>query len=189
MILANTKKRCTYCKEYFLAEKMVSVPAGYFCTIEHAKEYGLKRSQALKVKRERAEHKKARENIKRRSDWIKEAQSAFNAYIRIRDKYKPCISCGRHHQGQYHAGHFYTTKARPDIRFNVFNVHKQCSVCNNYLSGNLLPYRENLILKIGLDRVEDLRMERIYLADIEHLKRVKDIFSRKTKLYKKRFRL
>lgn len=36
------------------------------------------------------------------------------------------------------------------------NVHKQCSVCNNYKSGNLTEYRLNLIRKIGEEEVERL---------------------------------
>jgi hypothetical protein len=42
------------------------------------------------------------------------------------------------------------------LRFDEQNTHKQCSVCNNYKSGNLAEYRPNLINKIGLDSVERL---------------------------------
>ena len=40
------------------------------------------------------------------------------------------------------------------MRFEPLNVHKQCSSCNNHLSGNLIEYRRELIGKIGIDRVE-----------------------------------
>lgn len=80
---------------------------------------------------------------------LNKAQTVFNAWIRERDRLEPCISCQRHHTGQYHAGHLYTTKARPQSRFDPDNCHKQCSVCNNYLSGNIILYKENLIKKIG----------------------------------------
>ena len=97
-----------------------------------------------------------KERLKSRRDWMREAQTAFNAFIRKRDEGQPCISCGRHHTGQYHAGHYLSTGARPELRFNEDNCHKQCSVCNNYLSGNIALYRINLIAKIGLKRVEQL---------------------------------
>jgi hypothetical protein len=42
------------------------------------------------------------------------------------------------------------------LRFDENNTHKQCSVCNNYKSGNLAEYRPNLIVKIGLEEVERL---------------------------------
>jgi hypothetical protein len=92
--------------------------------------------------------------IKPKSEYVKEAQTAFNSYIRERDKDLPCISCQRNHSGQYHAGHYRTTKAAPELRFNESNVHKQCSVCNNHLSGNILEYRINLINHLGIEVVE-----------------------------------
>ena len=32
---------------------------------------------------------------KTRSQWLSEAQSAFNRYVRWRDRHEPCISCGK----------------------------------------------------------------------------------------------
>tara|TARA_R110002126_G_scaffold64861_4_gene165898 strand:+ start:103 stop:357 length:255 start_codon:yes stop_codon:yes gene_type:complete len=40
------------------------------------------------------------------------------------------------------------------LRYDEDNCHKQCSVCNNYKSGNLSEYRSNLLKKIGLQKVE-----------------------------------
>ena len=57
----------------------------------------LARDNAQKAQ-ERAEKKKQRERkakLKSRSEWLKEAQSVFNKFIRLRDKDQPCISCGR----------------------------------------------------------------------------------------------
>ena len=78
----------------------------------------------------------------------------MNKFIRARDADKPCISCGRFHGGQWHAGHYLTTGARPELRFNELNIHKQCQPCNTHLHGNLVLYRVNLIDRIGLDMVE-----------------------------------
>ncbi len=105
-------------------------------------------------KRERQELKEAKERVKTRGEWLKEAQAAFNKYIRLRDSAEPCISCGRFHEGQYHAGHYLTVSAHPELRFEELNNNKQCAPCNNHLSGNLVNYRINLIKKIGLDKVE-----------------------------------
>ncbi|HDL5482293.1 TPA: recombination protein NinG, partial [Mannheimia haemolytica] len=96
------------------------------------------------------------EKLKSRSAWLKDLQNIFNKFIRLRDKDLPCISCGRHHQGQWHAGHYKTVGGNPELRFNEDNVHRQCSVCNNHLHGNIVNYRVNLIEKIGLERVEFL---------------------------------
>jgi len=94
--------------------------------------------------------------LKTRSQWLKEAQTQFNRYIRLRDAKDPCISCQRHHEGQYHAGHYMTAGGFPELRFNEDNCSKQCSPCNNHLSGNIAAYRINLVKKIGLERVESL---------------------------------
>jgi hypothetical protein len=82
------------------------------------------------------------------------AQNVFNAFIRRRDEGEPCISCGKYRKLQ--AGHFYSAGKHNHMRFLEDNVWGQCLPCNYYLSGNLLKYRENLIRKIGLKRVEAL---------------------------------
>ena len=86
------------------------------------------------------------------------AQKAFNEFIRLRDAKDGCISCDKpaDWNGQWHAGHYKTVGARPDLRFSELNCHKQCSKCNNYLSGNLADYKEKLISKIGRESVEAL---------------------------------
>lgn len=42
------------------------------------------------------------------------------------------------------------------MAFDERNVHLQCEHCNSFLSGNLIPYRENLISLIGIEEFEDL---------------------------------
>ena len=107
-----------------------------------------------KTERTRINRKETKESKRDRSYWMRRCQTEFNKYIRNRDKKDPCISCNRHHDGQYHAGHYKTVGGHPALRFEEDNCHKQCSVCNNYKSGNLSEYRSNLLIKIGLERVE-----------------------------------
>tara|TARA_R110000787_G_scaffold85493_2_gene182362 strand:+ start:3986 stop:4375 length:390 start_codon:yes stop_codon:yes gene_type:complete len=80
----------------------------------------------------------------------------FHKFIRTRDKDLPCISCGRYTKLQ--AGHFYSAGNHPSVRFNEDNVHGQCIQCNHFLSANLLPYRANLIKKIGQERVDKITL-------------------------------
>ena len=116
----------------------------------------LEKADRLEASRRMRERK---EKLKSRSDWLKDLQRVFNEFIRLRDADLPCISCGRYHNGQYHAGHYRSVGACPELRFNEDNVHKQCSACNSYLSGNILEYRLGLIEKIGLERVEFLERQ------------------------------
>jgi hypothetical protein len=128
-----------------------------YCSFECAVKQARKLQEA-KHKRQQAEFKREtkrrKDKLKSRAEWLKDAQAVFNKFIRLRDEKDACISCGRHHQGQYHAGHYLTVGACPELRFNELNVHKQCAPCNNHLSGNLVNYRIRLIDKIGLDKVE-----------------------------------
>ena len=108
----------------------------------------------MAAKVERASIKARKEAIKSRAEWAREAQTAFNAWVRARDDGLPCISCGRHHQGQWHAGHYLSTGARPELRYTESNVHRQCAPCNTHLSGNAVLYRIGLVNRIGLGAVE-----------------------------------
>ena len=95
--------------------------------------------------------------LKTRATLVREAQTAFNAWVRARDAHESCVSCGRMHEGQWHAGHYRSAGSRPDLRFDPANVHKQCAPCNTHLSGNLIPYRVTLLSRIGqagVDRLE-----------------------------------
>jgi hypothetical protein len=89
---------------------------------------------------------------------IERATKYFNLFIRKRDSedgWFQCISCGDHKSlDAIQAGHYLSAGHNGAVRFDERNVHGQCIRCNMYLSGNLLPYRENLIQKIGLCEVE-----------------------------------
>jgi len=155
--MANSKRRCTYCKKYKPFREMVIVPIGAFCNDNHRYLYGIEHTDKL-LKKSKQITKKKHITIKRefKANDVKlrkkMAQAAFNKYVRCRDEKLPCISCGRFHKGQYHAGHYKTTGAHSELRFNEDNCHKQCSPCNLHLSGNIEHYRPNLIEKIGESR-------------------------------------
>ncbi|WJN61341.1 recombination protein NinG [Pseudomonas sp. SO81] len=102
---------------------------------------------------ERREIRAAKERVKPRAEHMKEAQSAFNAWVRERDILLPCISCGRHHQGKYDAGHYRTVGSNPALRFEPLNCHKQCVPCNQHKSGDIVNYRINLVQRIGAEKV------------------------------------
>lgn len=143
-------KRCKACGAEFIPRASFAVACSYPCSIQHVRNKEAKKAQreAAKAKRE------GRIRLMNKRDWIKRAQAAVNAYVRSRDAHLPCVSCGRFHDGQWHAGHYRTTKAAPELRFNPLNIWKQCAPCNNHLSGNITPYRAELIKRIGLEKVE-----------------------------------
>ena len=152
--MLNTKTRkCRACGNPFAQYQSFVTWCSPECGAEIAakKVAKIKREEAVKVRRA---DKVKREKLKSRSDWAREAQTAFNAWVRARDADRPCISCGRHHNGQYHAGHYLSVGARPELRFEPLNVWKQCAPCNTHLSGNVALYRGALIWKLGAEKVD-----------------------------------
>jgi hypothetical protein len=140
--------------------------------------YGKRKAEQKRRQADKAEHKarKARlDKLKSRSDYFNELQTVVNKFIRLRDKDEPCISCGRFHSGQWHAGHYRSRGACPELRFNEDNIHKQCAPCNTHKSGNQAEYRIRLIQKIGLARVEWLERQdhtplKATFPDVESIK-------------------
>ena len=61
----------------------------------------------MAAKVEQASIKARKEAIKTLADLKREAQTALNRWIvQVRDADNPVFPCGRHHQGQWHAGHY-----------------------------------------------------------------------------------
>ena len=141
------------CRSKFMPDRPMQIVCGVPCAVALAKVQMVKEKRQ-KARAERVAIREAKAKIKRRSDHMREAQQAFNEFIRIRDAALPCISCGRHHEGQYHAGHYRTVGAHPELRFEPLNVHKQCAPCNNHKSGDIVNYRISLVERIGADQVE-----------------------------------
>jgi len=146
-------RKCKVCREVFTPVKPMQTVCGHECALTLVKAKREKADKAAKSA-ERKAYCEQRAKIKTRAQWMKEAQAAVNRYIRLRDDGLPCISCGRHHQGVYHAGHYRSVGAAPELRFNELNIHKQCQPCNVHLSGNQIKYRAGLVDRIGVDRVE-----------------------------------
>ena len=194
--------RCKICKEKFEAkyflQKACSNPA---CLAEW--------SRMDREAKQKKKDKVRREALKKPTEWQSEAQSAFNKYIRIRDYKDGCISCSKTKDevetaqgwkvgGCWDAGHFQTRGAKGQLRFVLFNVHKQCKSCNaggGKFSSKAATvdsqYKASLIKKIGMKKVEWLENNNdidLKKRDVNYLKRIKKIFNKKSRLYEKRFR-
>jgi hypothetical protein len=145
--------KCKACGTLYVKTRPLQSVCSIPCSLKVARE---KTQKTIKEK-DRQDKKAVREKLdamKTKPELLKLAQIAFNAWIRERDADLPCVSCGRHHTGQYHAGHYLSTGARPELRFEPLNVWKQCSACNTHLHGNLINFRQELIRRIGQDKVD-----------------------------------
>lgn len=182
-------KSCCECKVKFEPESGFDKTCSFECKVS----YGIKLANKSKAKREQAERiqqqvdrkviRIKKEALKTRADWMRDAERAVNTYVRTRDKHLPCISCGRFHEGQWHAGHYRSKGSAPHLRFDAErNIFRQCAPCNTYLSGNLINYRRGLIERIGLLQVEALEADnepRKY--SIDELKSIKAKYTAMTK--------
>lgn len=125
------------------------------CSLECALDQNDKR----KAKADRADTRKRLAALKSRASHLKDAQAAFNKFIRARDAALPCVSCGRFHTGAWDAGHYRSVGAMPALRFVEINVHRQCVPCNQHKSGNVIEYRIGLVKRIGVLSVEWLEQD------------------------------
>lgn len=168
--MANKKRKCKQCKQFIPADQGVKINTGFFCNIESAMIYAREKAskkkladQAKSDRAERAELKKRKQALKSKSEWLKEAQAAFNRWVRLRDKGLPCISCGNTRGdndlltgSRIDAGHYRSVGSCPELRFEPLNCNAQCVKCNRNLSGNAVDYRIGLIKKIGQEGVDYL---------------------------------
>ncbi|WP_281690775.1 recombination protein NinG [Pseudomonas sp. PARCl1] len=160
------------------------------CAKAMAKDPKLQKIAAKAItKQARQDLQERREKLKSRAEYAKEAQAAINRYVRLRDAHLGCISCSKpaSWQGQWHCSHFRSVGAAPHLRFNLWNMNKSCSACNNFLSGNIMVYRPALIEKIGQAKVDWLECNSdVARHDIPYLRRVKAVFSKKARRLEKR---
>jgi hypothetical protein len=150
------------CSEPFQPRSSLAKACSSQCAITY---YRRKESERV-AKVVRKEKREWRERVMTVSEWTQKAQPVFNAFIRERDKFLPCISCGvenppERYGGAWDCGHFRTVGAAPELRFNELNAHRQCKSCNggsHHFSHKAetvsVEYRERLIERIGLPAVE-----------------------------------
>ena len=168
------KLKCKHCGDYERKEIGKKTPNGFFCTIDHAvlwqeearaknrkrKEAKAKRLRIKEEKAVRAKDRRRLQELKPRNWWFGRLQDLVNQYVlHVRDVNEGCFTCGtRKPDIKYDAGHFYTRKARSDIRFELTNIHKQCSIkCNYHGSGMRLEYEKRIIEKYGESHLEFLK--------------------------------
>ena len=152
---APKPKKCKNpaCGDSFVPQRLGQAVCSPKCALAMAPANSERASKAI-AQLGRREIQVRKEKLKSRADHAKDTQQSFNEWVRLRDADLPCVSCGRHHDGQYHAGHYRTVAANPAIRFEPLNVHKQCAPCNNHKSGDIVNYRIELVKRIGAEAVE-----------------------------------
>ena len=167
MSIPKKPRKCRVCKSDFQPVRCLQQTCSFDCEVK----LGLIHAERSKAKREKAERiaeiastKILREKLKTKSEWMREAQTAFNQFIRLRDQLAghPCISSGQTLDwsgNNVDAGHYRSRGSAPHLRFDERNCHAQSKKDNRYLSGNAVDYRIGLIARIGLEAVESLEAD------------------------------
>lgn len=181
------QKKCKYksCGISFTPSRPLQSVCSPICGLKLA-EYNRKKNAEKKLRRELRE---GREKLKTAADHAKEAQMIINRYVRLRDRNDGCISCDKPStwHGQWHASHLRSVGSSPSLRFNLWNIHKSCSVCNNHLSGNISEYLTRVREKIGDEKVDWLYSQnKPAKFDIDYLKRLKKVFRKKIRMIERR---
>lgn len=144
--------RCKECKEKFTQKYMLQK----FCMVH---DECIKRfAEQTRLKAWKEKKAKVKNELMTLQDWIKITQVTFNNFIRLRDKGKPCISCGKQiKENNCDAGHLWSAGGHYNVRFNELNVNAQCSrPCNKDKSGDVNNYRKGFIERYGIDELNEL---------------------------------
>ena len=156
------RKRCPSCRVMFTPARSSQAVCGEIeCAIAHGKsEKGQATAKKALADAGRREIKVRKEKLKSRADHLREAQTAVNEYVRLRDAQLPCISCDSMPNdndlmtgSRWDAGHYRSVGACPELRYEPLNIHRQCVKCNRNLSGNAVEYRIRLVQRIGAEKV------------------------------------
>lgn len=173
-------KPCAHCKALFTPARLMQSVCSPVCA-------------ARKVKQDKAEERAKivtrKQAAKTRAQWLAECQAIVNKIARLRDRQLPCVSCDRPAiwDGQWHGSHLRSVGAASAVRFNLWNVHKACSICNNHLSGNIAEYLPRVRARIGDEKVDWLfQQNKLVKHDIPYLTRFKAVMGKKLRRMEKR---
>lgn len=169
-------RNCKICKKRFKPSTLYD----WWCSEEHKEELITKLATEARQKRiqqqerqrkqttqqERRSLKVRKVNLQPDSYFKKQAQQAFNLFIRLRDHDQSCISCGETnppdlHGGQWDCGHFKSVGAHPELRYEEKNAYRQCKSCNAGSAKHSAKaatvakqYEANLIERVGQESVD-----------------------------------
>ena len=184
-------KRCKVCRSDFFPVRPLQIACSPTCA--HAYAAKINEGKAKDQRKQEGQQTRAkREAMKTLPELTKEAQFAFNAFIRERDRQAghPCISSGRplrwgEFGGAVDAGHYRSTGSAPHLRFCEDNCHAQTAQDNRHGAGRAVEYRLGLIARIGLARVEALESDnRVHKWTRDELRAIRDTYRAKLKALK-----
>jgi hypothetical protein len=209
MSIPKKPRTCRVCRQPFQPVRCLQTVCSPDCAIKQSQAKRAKSERIAGIedrKATAAKLEKLKTPQQKRAALIQAAEKAIRDYRRTYELMKGsgCISCGRSQQevigtdgwkpgGAFDAGHYHGKGARPNLRLTPDNIWLQCKSCNGGSSkyarkGATVAkqYRENLIIEVGLARVEELDADDLprHWPD-EELIQIIDTYKQKTKELKR----
>jgi FtsZ-binding cell division protein ZapB len=178
------------CRASFVPQRLGQAVCSPKCALATVEVQKAKEKKSL-AQAGRRDIKVRKEALKTRGDHIREAQQAFNEYIRTRDQAAGhlCISSGKPLDwsgNAVDAGHYRSVGSAPHLRFDERNCHAQSKQDNRFLSGNAVDYRIGLIARIGQEAVDALESDQsVRKYTVDEIKAIKATYRAKTRELKK----
>lgn len=146
------------------------------------------RKEEAKLDRARRESMKGAPELKR------EAQDAFNRYVRFRDAGKGCLVCGvtlvlGGFGGGFDAGHIRSRSNADNLRFDERNVHGQCKPCNAAGATKDWQMREAADRRLGHEVAAELYADnRVIKWQRDQLREIRDTYRAKARQLEKQWK-
>jgi len=156
-------KKCSACKEEFIPQRPLQVACSTLCAMKVA-DTKREKKEREQMRADRVVARAKKEANKGYWQLVKEAQAAFNAYVRFRDVVvlgQGCICCGKPFTpnkpgGSVDAGHYISRGAAPHLRFDERNVFAQRKGCNRPGGTTKAGLRAGVEKRIGFEALEAL---------------------------------
>lgn len=179
-------KACKVCRAKFEPARPLQTTCSIPCAIEWGR-LQLAKKQAKEAQEQKRKDKAKREELKRIPDLIKEAQEAFNRYVRLRDNGKGCFVCGAPLLmggigGGFDAGHIRPRSQAGHLRYDERNVFGQCKPCNAAGSTKDHEMRAAAERLLGKREAEALYADnRVHKWQRDELRAIRDLYRAKAK--------
>lgn len=192
MIRSKKQPKCKNpeCRQPFSQHNSMQIVCSPRCGLAWAA-IERKRKEAQLAREDRKDTRERKEKLKTRADYMREAQQAWNRYVRARDAGLPCASCGampaQKIGGTIDCSHYRSVGSSPHMRFHLHNAAAACVRCNRDLSGNVVELRKGLIARIGEEKVLAVEADQsVRKFTVDYLVRLKKVFSKKARRQEKR---
>jgi 5-methylcytosine-specific restriction endonuclease McrA len=185
------RARCAHCRGKLIQERPsqivhVECAEGWALALIAKRDREEAKRAKAQQKAERAKDREKKQAFKKIPELIADAQIAFNAFTRERDKDKGCFVCGRPFTSEIgrrlQAGHVRSRGAAGHLRFNEDNCLGECEGCNGPHGAKPHQIKAGAIARIGQDKWGALEADNTpHKWSREELIQIKEAYRKKLK--------